>query len=239
MASLAVTWQSGDRFTPITCRATDDLPPHIKGTAYWLTHTTQPSGYYYEEPNQEPVPVEFINNMWYILHFSCTKQIFGTQESYHVDLTDRNIGLGCWNNNDPAHPDNQNTQVIQVQTTNLTEPWNQSPIISESGSKPNQVETWGPTTIEPNNEDQPIAEPTPLDEVLAATLNPIVSLQGPLLLDPPTNTMSVNVTTTTLATIPSPNGGTRGVPPVIFDGTCSHAEIFGSVLPLQNDQSNT
>ena len=196
----------------------------MKGTAYWLTHTTQPSGYYYAEPNQEPVPVEFINDTWYILHYSRTEQIFGSQESYHVDPNDSNVRLGRWNNSRLAQAVNQDTQVIQVNITNLTEPQDQSPIISESGSKPNQVKTWGPD--EPNNKDQLIAEPTPLDEALAATLNPVVSLQGSLPLDPPTNTMSVNVTTTTPTMTPSSNGGMRGVLPVIFDGTHSHADEF-------------
>ena len=73
VASLSVTWPPADAFTPIERRATDDLPPHVKGTAYWLKHETRPSGYYYTEPNQEPVPVEFINDTWYILHFTRTE----------------------------------------------------------------------------------------------------------------------------------------------------------------------
>ena len=73
MASLSVTWQPADRFTPIECRSTNDLPSHVKGTAYWLNHENHPSGYYYQEGNQEPVPVEFINDAWYILHFSCSE----------------------------------------------------------------------------------------------------------------------------------------------------------------------
>ena len=62
--------------------------------------------------------------------------------------------------------------------------------------------------------------------MLAATLDPIVSLQGPLPLDPPIQPMmSVNVTTTTPVNIP-PNGGMRGVPPTIFDGTQSCTDDF-------------
>ena len=82
MASLTVTWAPADGFTPIEHRTTDDLPPHVKGSAYWINHETHPSGYYYTEPNQEPVPVEFINDAWYILHFSCTERIYGTHSSY-------------------------------------------------------------------------------------------------------------------------------------------------------------
>ena len=69
MASLSVTLQPTDGFTRIERRTTDDLPAHVKGAAYWVNHTTRPSGYYYEEPGKEPVPIEFINDAWYLLHF--------------------------------------------------------------------------------------------------------------------------------------------------------------------------
>lgn len=205
MASLTVTWQPADGFTPITCRTTDDLPHHVKGTAYCVTHETQPGGYYYAEPNQEPVPVEFINNAWYILHFSCTEWIYGTRLSYRIDPNDQNIGLGHWHENDPTNPNNQITPTIQVQVTNLTEHRAPSPVISESGSEAHQPDTWGPDTDTPINNEQTIAVPGPLDKALAATLDPVMSLQGSLPLDPPT--MSVNVMTTTpIQSMPS-NGG--------------------------------
>ena len=73
MASLTVTWPPADGFIRIERRTANDLPSHVKGTAYWVNHTTRPSGYYYEEPGQEPVPVEFINDVWYILHFVSTE----------------------------------------------------------------------------------------------------------------------------------------------------------------------
>ena len=218
MASLIVNWESDDRFTPVTQRATDDLPEYVKGTAFWLNHTSRTSGYYYTEETQAPVPVEFINDTWYILHYSATERIFGSCASYRIDPNDTNVGLGCW-------PDNQTQLPIQIQTTDLTAPQEQSPVISESGLETNQADQWGPETAVP--EDEPITNPGPLDEALAATLDPVVSLQGSLPLDPPTQpTMSVNVTTTTPANPPSPNRGMCGVPPTIFDGTQNKAEDF-------------
>ena len=134
------------------------------------------------------------------------------------------MGLGRWLPNDPAHPDNQHTPVIQTTTTNLSDYRAPSPKDSESEPETQPTETWGPQN-EPF--DEVIVTPGPLDEALAATLDPIVSLQGSLPLDPPQQeTMSVNVTTTAPAhNVPS-NGGMRGVPPTIFDGTRSKADDF-------------
>ena len=222
MASLLINWESNNRFTPVTRRATDDLPEHVKGTAFWLNHTNCASGYYYTKANQAPVPVEFINDTWYILHFSSTKQIFGSHSSYWIDPNDSNVGLGRWPNNQTQLP----TQTIQVQTTDITAPWEQSPVISESGSEPNQTDQWGPETAVPAD-DEPIAAPGPLDEALAATLDPVVSLQGSLPLDPPTQPiMLVNITTTTPANPPLSNSGMCRVPPTIFDSTQSKAKDF-------------
>ena len=128
-----------------------------------------------------------------------------------------------WHANDPANPNNQLTPIISIQTTNLTEHRALTPIPSESESETHQNDTWGPTTNEPIKDKQ-IAVLGPLDEALANTLDPVVSLQGPLPLDPPT--MSVNVTTTTPASLPPSNGGMCGVPPTIFDGTRNKADDF-------------
>ena len=95
---------------------------------------------------------------------------------------------------------------------------------SESEPENQPTETWGPQN-EPF--DEAVVASGPLDEVLAAALGPIVSLQGSLPLDPPQQEeMSVNVTTTVPAQNPPSNGGMQGVPPTIFDGTRSKADDF-------------
>ena len=135
------------------------------------------------------------------------------------------MGLGRWLINDPVHPDNQHTLVVQVSTTNLTEYCATSPTSSESDPENHQAETWGPAVDEPLDIITPV--PGPLDDALAATLDPVVSLQGLLPLDPPQqNTMSVNVTTTVPGQNPPSTGGMRRVPPMIFDGVQSHADDF-------------
>ena len=217
MASLTVTFEPDDRFTPITRRATDDLPTQVKGTAYWINHSTRPSGYYYAEGNQTPVPIEFINDAWYILHYSSTEHIFGTRTSYRVDPNDQNVNLGCW-------PGDQ-SQPLEIRATNLTAPREPAPVISESEPEEDQNNQWGPETAIPADYE-PIAEPGPLDDALASTLDPIVSLQGSLPLNPPQETMSVNVTTTMPAQNAPSTGGMCGVPPTIFDSTRSKADDF-------------
>ena len=217
MASLSVTFPAADGFIRIDRRTTDDLPLHVKGTAYWVNHSTRQSGYYYEEPGKEPVPIEFINDAWYLLHFVGAERIYGTRASYRVDPNNRDVALGRWYENDPTNPNNQNTPVVQIQTTNLTDYRVPSPTHSESENENQPTETWGPQN-EPF--DEAVVAPGPLDEALAAALDPIVSLQGSLPLDPPQQeTMSVNVTTAMPAQNTPSNGGMRGVPPTIFDGT--------------------
>ena len=224
MASLTVTWPPADGVIRIERRTTDDLPTHVKGTAYWVNHSTQPSGYYYEEPGQEPVPVEFINDAWYILHFVSTERFYGTRASYRVNPDDSNVALGRWNENDPVNPNNQITPTVQIRTTNLTDYRAPSPSHSDSEPENQPAEPWGPQN-EPF--DETVVAPGPLNEVLADALGPIVTLQGPLPLDPPQQeTMSVNVTTATPAQNLPSNGGMRGVPPTIFDGTRNRADNF-------------
>ena len=86
-------------------------------------------------------------------------------------------------------------------------PQDPAPESSESEPEGNQDDQWGPETAVPTDYE-PIAEPGPLDDALAATLDPVVTLQGSLPLDPPAPyDMSVNVTTTTPAQNAPSNGG--------------------------------
>ena len=84
----------------------DDLPDWIKGTAFWLTHRTIPSEYYYNSLDNQPQPIEFINYVWYLLHYSMTLWQFGLQASYIIAHQNA-YGLGYWDKTDPGHPNYQ------------------------------------------------------------------------------------------------------------------------------------
>jgi hypothetical protein len=75
------------------------------------------------------------------------------------------------------------------------------------------------TKVSMNLTHLPIPDPTPSIDTLVASINPIVSLQGTLPLNPPN--MSVNNTTTN-----APSGGFKGIAPNIFTGDHSRSDAF-------------
>ena len=241
MVSLSVTLEPMDGFTVINRHTSDDLPPHIKGTAFWITHETWPSRYYYTEPNQQPAPVELINNTWHLLHWSSTICQFGTHELYCITPLQNSFGLGYWHQSEPSHP------LYQEPTSNTTPttPTNMStyhappPEISDSDHEMERVPSpiseskkpWGLAMHVPIKVDNTL-KPTiqgPTIGTITAAFDIVPSLQGSLPLDPPSEppTMSVNITTTSPA-LNVPNRGMQGVPPAIFDGMQSRADEFWS-----------
>jgi hypothetical protein len=86
---------------------------------------------------------------------------------------------------------------------------------------------------EPNS--PAIPDPTPSIDTLVTSINPIISLQGTLPLDPPD--MSVNNTTTTN----TPSGRFKGIALNIFTGDQSRSDTFWNefrryrMLNCQND----
>jgi len=65
VASITLDIAPGNQWTEVIRREADNLPPHVKGTAYWGTSITDPEGGYRVSYKGEAVHVEFINNMWY------------------------------------------------------------------------------------------------------------------------------------------------------------------------------
>ena len=55
----------------IYTRNSDDLPQHVKQEAYWIDYdNTLASAYHIEDLSGTEVPIEFINNKWYLLHWT-------------------------------------------------------------------------------------------------------------------------------------------------------------------------
>jgi len=73
----------------------------MKGTAYWINYTNSAaSAYHIEDPNGTEVPTEFINNKWYLLHW--TNSLYRTCEDW--TLLTNEFQMGNWLPSDPQHP---------------------------------------------------------------------------------------------------------------------------------------
>jgi hypothetical protein len=80
VASIEVLFPSENTLTAVSCRTTNNLPPHVKGSACWDTVGTY-AGYYIPAEltkNNKPAPIEFINDTWHSLIFIESQQAFFT-----------------------------------------------------------------------------------------------------------------------------------------------------------------
>ena len=84
-------------------RIENDLPEHIKGTAYWVVDEYEPRTCYNADTKHGPIPVEFINNQWYWLEWREHTGRFVSRG--RNQLAPRTWGLGQWRITDPQHPD--------------------------------------------------------------------------------------------------------------------------------------
>ena len=94
----------GDQLTPVPIRLADDLPSHIKGTAYWRTLEGTPGGPYHIpfNNNEASLPVEFINDDWYVLFW--TDDSYNTTPQHKLDRGEYRVGW--WNESDIQYPEN-------------------------------------------------------------------------------------------------------------------------------------
>jgi hypothetical protein len=244
VASLSITFPSETTLTAINRRTTDDLPAHIKGSTEWDTIVGQ-TGYYIPRhyfQNKCPGPIEFINNAWYSLIYLNSEHTFCT--SNWISRIN-NYNLGYWNLTDPEHPDYQAPTAPKPITvdppTNADQLSSYGPQVSDDielalhpasrtsfcapldsdSSASEGTSTMSACSYQsvhkPNS--PAIPDPTPSIDTLVASINPIVSLQGTLPLDPPN--MSVNNTTTN-----APSGGFKGIALNIIMGDRSHLDAF-------------
>ncbi len=89
-------------------RPQPDLPDHVLGTVFWVNQDDDhpyPGYYRYTEEEDEFLPVEFVNNYWWNLHFRLYDQTFWTSEDDRYDPYQGTTGY--WNLADPEHPEYQ------------------------------------------------------------------------------------------------------------------------------------
>ncbi|KAH9024990.1 hypothetical protein EDB83DRAFT_2320022 [Lactarius deliciosus] len=219
VASLELTLDPEDQLVEVERRVLDNLPAHVKGTAYWKTSLTDRQGGYYCVIKNQVAPVEFINDAWYGLERRGFD--FFTKDSYRISR-DNVVGLGWW---DPADPENPE----QLLTPRAPSPANLPPDDEETKST-----------------EEPVDNTLALEvDILTTALSPIAPLQGllplttntpaPVILPQITATITSGPTpiTTIPPTAPPMASGSRaaggklsGNTPTTFDGDRSKSKKF-------------
>jgi len=253
VASITLDINSEDQWTEVTRRESDDLPPHVKGTAYWGTSITDPEGGYRVSYKGEAVHIKFINNAWYGLERRGFT--FYTNESQHV-LRHNIAGLGWWNPDDPQNPEylppvcaptpcssSESTHTpISNHSENLS-PTEPTEPVNTNMSIDINILTTALTPVVSLQGTLPLTPDTPAPVIIPQITTAILSSQNPIHASLPSHPMSAGATRTSRSggggggggggtalgggTAPPPNsGGLRGVPPAIFSGNRSRSDAF-------------
>ena len=198
------------------------------------------AGYYVPKkysPSRDFEPLEFINNQWFGLfgHSETSTTHLCTRASAAIPIVNR-LGVGYWDITDPQHPDFKPNTTKPI---NIDPPENVPSIITPVNPDPPQSHSLAPQTH--------YNSPTPGLTIASANTVTFPTTQSPttILTQPtptqPTVTMSASATggqsrgggggggggVPAAAAIPTPsNGGMRGIPPAIFDGTRALADEF-------------
>jgi hypothetical protein len=189
-----------DGLVAVTCRTSDDLPAHVKGTAQWGSIDRHPPSYYVLNPQATSsrdnyIAVEFINDQWFTLSWFTRDTTYATRRSYAINR-ENNIGLGWWNETDPAHPS---------YTTGIT-----------------RARYRFPTLRTPTTNTETPAETIQITEPPTETYEPLDFPD----IHMTANATTVQQNNATAVT----TGGLLGVSPPIFDGTRSRGTIFWNTL---------
>ena len=198
------------------------------------------AGYYVPKkysPSGDFEPLEFINNQWFGLfgHSETSTTHLCTRASAAIPIVNC-LGVGYWDITDPQHPDFKPNTTKPI---NIDPPENVPSIITPVNLDPPQSHSLAPQTH--------YNSPTPRLTIASANTVTFPTTQSltTILTQPtptqPTVTMSASTTggqsggggggggggVPAAAAIPTPsNGGMRGIPPAIFDGTHALADEF-------------
>ena len=223
-------------------RSSDDLPIHVKGIVWWYPDA-QPQARYYVPKKYSPSgdfePLEFINNQWFRLfgHPETSTTHLCTRASTAIPVINR-LGIGYWDITDPEHPD---FTPGTIETIDVDPP--------EDTTQSHTPSTITVYVTPPENIPIPQTHynsPTPGLTIASTSTITFPTTPSPTIIPTqstpaqPTTAMSASATggrsgggggggapapAATAAPNPS-NGGMRGIPPAIFDGTWALADKF-------------
>ena len=158
--------------------------PHPQATTQHATH----------------IAVEFINNQWYTLSWFTRDSTYATRRSYAIDR-ENNLGLGWWNETDPAHPS---------YTTGITRAGYRFPTLRP----PSATNTRTPAESNTVHIAEPPIEAPPIEIYNEPSNFPDVPMAA--------NTTTVQHNNNAAIT----TSGLLGVSPPIFNGTRAKGTIF-------------
>jgi hypothetical protein len=163
--------ESPDTLVAVPVRLRDDLPAHMRGTAYWEPSDIGPGGPYRVcfENSDYPLPVEFINDNWYTLTLENNQY----RASSEHRLERGELGTGWWNEEDEQHPTNGRNQELmrprEVRPIDETTDEESSETGEDPPSPPLNYGRRSPTTEE-CREEELLVELTRLRATIAATM---------------------------------------------------------------------
>jgi hypothetical protein len=168
---LTYTFQEDpETLVPVPIRASDDLPVHVKGAAYWIPAETGPGGPYRAPfgDNNLQIPVEFINDSWYTLIVENNQ--YKTAPAHKLDPGE--LGLGWWEETDEQHPANRRSQeLMQPRENRSIDDTTESDAILGEEEPPSPPPNYGrrSPTAEETREMDLLAELTELRARIATT----------------------------------------------------------------------
>jgi hypothetical protein len=152
-------------------RTKDDLPLHVKGTAFWID---SPFGTgYYVDYAAGPAPVEFVENHWYHLTHDPRDDTYWTTDDKQIQPNEE--GTGYWFTLEPQHPD-----YIQLPSLSAFTPRESQAPIPEDAPTESPLRFATPPGLD---KLEYLEEPTAVDtvhaDILTSALNQIASFQDP------------------------------------------------------------
>ena len=203
-------------------RSLDDLPAHVKGIIRWYPDTQPTAGYYVPKkysPSRDFEPVKFINNQWFGLfrHPEISTTHLCTRASEAIPIINR-LGIGYWDITEPQHPDFTSNNIAPI---NIDPP--EDNIFTRSNSPTAQTLPANPTHYNTPTPGLTIASTsTTTQTIMSASTTGTGGRSGG-----GGGGGGGGAPAAAAATLPTPsNGGLRGIPPAMFNGTCALADEF-------------